>query len=486
MAIFVCYDVKGIQSFIFKVPELKYIIGGSAIIDRFDRETMPALNDKPNGIEIISHAGGKGAFRCKDETVADTVEKRIVAAGHNVGLEIRIGRAPTFKEAAQEATKTYSFLPASFDGEPCDKSGLYPQDGTGNINSTIELRKREKKYFEKTLKEYLKGAAWVSDFEFFNNPQTQASVIGNRNRWAVICMDGNDVGAQYRKVSEGDKEIDFEWLKKMSIALDTCTRQATCAGIQEVVKRWEDDGGEGNVLPIRPIVVGGDDVTVLCHVNYAFDFVKEVCRVFNNNSKLYKDCWPATNGEITISAGVLFCPVTMPLHSAIPYAEALLASAKQAGRKSVQTGYASPPSIDWEQITEGVLDTPAARRQRELKFFDEGAGYGLEFTRRPYLLSDFAKLEAKAEIFRGIPNTVRASILPNLHQPLNERLAFYARIKKNYLHLFDALSEFGDTPGPGWRQKESSEGIVYDTSLLDAFLLLEEDKRMTQTTTESN
>lgn len=34
------YDIRGIQSFIFRIPKLKYIIGGSALIDRFDRTTM--------------------------------------------------------------------------------------------------------------------------------------------------------------------------------------------------------------------------------------------------------------------------------------------------------------------------------------------------------------------------------------------------------------------------------------------------------------
>ena len=36
MSRYLCYDVKGIQSFIFKIPKLKYIIGGSALVDIFD------------------------------------------------------------------------------------------------------------------------------------------------------------------------------------------------------------------------------------------------------------------------------------------------------------------------------------------------------------------------------------------------------------------------------------------------------------------
>ena len=66
MGLYLCYDIRGIQSFIFRVPKLKYIIGGSAIVDRFDREIMPQLPLKTNQEHIYS-AGGKGSFYCVDE-----------------------------------------------------------------------------------------------------------------------------------------------------------------------------------------------------------------------------------------------------------------------------------------------------------------------------------------------------------------------------------------------------------------------------------
>jgi hypothetical protein len=297
-------------------------------------------------------------------------------------------------------------------------------------------------------------------------------------------MDGNDMGSQYRKKVEQTKDgdIDFDWLKGMSEALDTITKQATCAGILAVVKEWQDDGGKGNILPIRPIVVGGDDITVLCHCKYAFDFVKEVSRAFNKNSKLYSQYWVATGGKLTISAGVLFAPVSYPLSTAIPYAEALLSSAKGKFRVKEGSEQASPASIDWESVTEGLLDTPAARRQRDLIFYDKGAGYGLKLTKRPYLLTEFEKLQKLAADYSDIPATIRASFLPGLHQPLNDRLAFYARIKKNYSDIFDELNEFSGAPdGNAW--KKSTENY-YQTDIIDAFLLLEEQNRMTKKTTK--
>ena len=60
---YLCYDIRGIQSFIFRIPKLKYIIGGSAVIDRFDRETIKNLM-LPQGCERLFTGGGKGTFSC--------------------------------------------------------------------------------------------------------------------------------------------------------------------------------------------------------------------------------------------------------------------------------------------------------------------------------------------------------------------------------------------------------------------------------------
>ena len=72
MPTYVCYDLRAIQSFIFRVPRLKYIVGGSALIDHFDRDIAPAA--AVNTDSKIFCAGGKGAFACEDSAEAERVE----------------------------------------------------------------------------------------------------------------------------------------------------------------------------------------------------------------------------------------------------------------------------------------------------------------------------------------------------------------------------------------------------------------------------
>jgi CRISPR/Cas system-associated protein Cas10 (large subunit of type III CRISPR-Cas system) len=68
-AMFLCYDLKGIQSFIFQVPKLKYIVGGSALIDRFDRVEAREVEERL-GVRRVFSGGGRGVFVVDDKSKA--------------------------------------------------------------------------------------------------------------------------------------------------------------------------------------------------------------------------------------------------------------------------------------------------------------------------------------------------------------------------------------------------------------------------------
>lgn len=505
MEIYLCYDVKGIQSYIFKIPKLKYIIGGSALIDQFDKETMKNL--QVAGTQHIFSGGGKGTFRCESREHAEVLKQKIIASAHEIGLDIRFGQDASFSQAAQHADVLYSFVPEMHDGYPCPESGLYPIK-QGNKSHPV-IRKRlyrsgEKIFrrFENTLlPEILIPGKSSDDLEFFHNVNSEeadgkagASAIGNRNRWAVISMDGNDMGMQFRaQVKNGLSPDEMQtWIQEMSRSLDDITMTAASAGTQRVVSEWagSDEGKKAVLrkgkltLPIRPLVVGGDDIVVLCHCAYAITFVKEVMRMFELASNKKSHMWPATNGRLTITAGILFAPVTLPLHTAIPYSESLLASAKSRGRKNMKSNAASPACIDWEQITDTVVDNPAAKRQRELLFFDEEINRIVKLTRRPYTMEEFSTVERIAHNYghdrrHRLPRSLRHKILPALQKGYALRLAFSARIKKNHPALFDAINEF-DMAKSSWEFNEDK--TEQSLKIIDALMLLEENSRMEKET----
>jgi hypothetical protein len=343
-------------------------------------------------------------------------------------------------------------------------------------------------------------------------------VLGKRNRWAVICMDGNDMGSQFRWMTDTnrDEAAMIPWVKEVGKALDTSSRKACLAGMKRVLAAWVDDESvrrdletgkyrdhEGRtVLPLRPLVVGGDDIAMLCHASHAATFVREACRAFEECSERLAqeaqgkgiELWPATGGRVTISAGVLYCGTSLPLATAIPYAENLQALAKAKGRrlKGGRTREPAPACIDFEAVTESMLDTPLTRRERELIFLDADLGSErVALTRRPYTIEDFGALLDEAKRLR-IPGSILHQLLPGLRSGFHDRQVFRWRLGKRQDALFEALEETADGRRMGdglakshWRRE--STGVnqwCRHTDLIDMALLAQEDHRMAQETAQ--
>jgi hypothetical protein len=508
---YLCYDLRAIQSYIFRVPKLKYIVGGSALVDRFDRETVPALV-KGAGATLVYAAGGKGALCCADTAIASSLEFSLRKEAGRIGLDIRFGRDSEFSAAAHASDRLYPFVPDLSEGQPCELSGLYPvaDAARGSVHPTIKARIFDRgapifRHFESRLlaqqPDVGPGLAgrpvrFLSNIEP-NEPEGRAglSALG-RNRWAIVCMDGNDMGRQFRDASKLAPAALEHWIMHMSKALDTCAISAARAGIERVVRLWSKDCDnhridacevDGDVVvPIRPLVVGGDDLVVICHPSYAFDFVEAATEAWSRASAEQAaefgspgglGLWPATGGSLSISAGVLFCPASLPISTGISYAETLLASAKHLGRSRPRPNSPAPSSIDWESIVESVIDTPAARRARELRFHDGdvpkgSAGSLVELTQRPYGLDEFADLRQEAALLGSLPRSIRNDILPSLRQGRSDRSLFRMRVRKNHPALAELLDEAGGD-GSSWECR----GDTLSTWLPDALSLLEESSR---------
>ena len=542
MSTYLCYDLKGIQHYIFQVPKLKCCIGGSRMVDVFDRETAVAVGKKFGAVSsYIYSGGGKGAFVCKDDEAVRSVKDELVREAMKNGLTIRFGISGDYTTAATEITETYCYQPESLEGQPCSLSGMYPTTESDGIHPIYRERLQvgsEHGVKSSTEKEFLQAirdaVPQAEDAEFFydvdagspwdrngRSGKDGAFALGNRNRWAVVCMDGNDMGEQFRQFKESKPEPTAvawqKWLNQMSYALDQCACRAAKAAMIAVTKRYIEDEGDDfiGILPIRPLIVGGDDITILIHCGYASMFVETAIDKFNEFSKTFKDekvpdgakeLWVGTGGELTISAGILYAPVSLPLDMAIDYAESLLKSAKTKGRqeKKDRNLNASEACIDWESVTEGFLTEPHIRR-RSLYFMDEEIDRKVILTQRPYTRDGFRKLrEKKDELlfapeekwsgsrdesehgFRSlkkteaVPWSIRHEIMTSLCASKPDRLAFYAKLGKNWKGISDMLREpweKGDTKyGDAWADiKERKE---LRTDLVDMILLAEEDKRM--------
>ncbi len=545
---YLCYDIKGIQRFIFSIPKLKCVIGGSGLIAEFDHNA--GKESRQDGVELIFAAGGRGAFFCASESVAEDFADKLIKAAHAFGLDIRIGVDESLTQASQHGNRLYPCQPEPSDpenplaGEPCAISAAWPvvksaqKKHLSDVHPLVRLRiqKAKEDNLGNDILDQLRQRDLVPDsiasrdLSFFRSVTPDADdyvderaeaetghiVLGQRNRWAIVAMDGNDMGRQFQAFDNLGKPVDAtrRWLGTMSKALERCARSAFLSALGQTIAEWIDDvtneddevlddflvetqdGTLSNrlVLPFRPLILGGDDIVMLCHSGYAMTFVQRMVREFREHSRYEAEAagqetlWPATGGQLSISAGVLYCKVTFPLHLAIPYTESLLASAKGRFRVSADSGKPTPAAVDWDAITDTLVDTPAARRNRELRFLDPDLGNTeIQLTRRPYIIEshgsetegdnqDLADVQELAKKLSPIPPSVRARILPSLQRPWSERVEFVASVAKRHGLIAELLWEDKNSLGKSWRQTDNNQPRT--TGLPDALLLLEEEHRM--------
>lgn len=542
-----CYDIKGIQQFIFSVSKLKYIVGASLLIDEFDQLAGTINMD---GVKHVFSGGGKGTFQCDTENTSTKLRSELVSRAHNVGLDLRIGISSSLSEAARHADDLYPFVPDSLDNEPCSVSGLWPTappdcktvDKRPGVHPLIaaraeKVRDGQTRLLDKRvldaigsnlppdLNDFASGLKYGLEFltavragsateDDFWIARAADAALGNRNRWAVLSMDGNDMGCQFRVFDQGNpnEKTKLAWMSKMSSELKSTTQNAFYAGLTKTIVQWwekakEDivlknayEQAERVILPFRPLIVGGDDLLCLCHCSCAIEMAKEISKEFtrisidanneyqatNNQANL----WPGTNGKLSISAGIAYTGVTLPLSLSIPYAEQLLAGAKRKYRHAdpqPELG-PTPAAIDWESVTESMIDTPMARRTRDLTFIDNDINdKKIVLFMRPYLfgpdknektLEDIEKLKKTLE---GLPRSFLFELMTTLTRPWGERVPRLVAMAAQRPEVMDWFNE-GITatqkPGSYWIDQDN----MRTTWFLDAVSLLEEEKRMQQET----
>ena len=575
---YLSYDIKGIQQFIFSVPRLRYMIGASCLISQFD-EKWHAHTKDPGEPKCVFSGGGRGMFECPIEAIAE-LRNRLVEAAHAHGFDIRIGVAADFLTVLEQADELYPYLPGpdELSGYPCTESGLYPvksNDESGKSRRQFRphplLRKRagiakkdplgegiveriSQLRTENMLPERLR-----SDFsiEFIRNvsPELQSNgtgqdtvseeelqedieaacagqaSLGKRNRWAIIAMDGNAIGKHFKEIVDNANDP-ANAISQVSQSLKQITQTAFDDAVVAVLTDWFSDNIDSDsfdeccynnslvsqrrlVVPIRPILVGGDDVILLCHPSHAMTFVTEMAKRFEEESErdgerlkaaVGFNPWRSGGNRLTISAGVLFAKTSLPLHVAIPYAESLLANAKSAFRGNEVSGEPVPSSIDWETITDTMLEHPAIRRKRTLQLLDNDLGVELMLTRRPYRLdaasgpqaSSFPRLHTKVmQAVTLLPASIRHDLAEALCQPWAVRTQFLCALSKSPLYrkepLFRQLVEGlqldpGATDSHVARWADVSEldqagkrkgKRILATDVIDAITLIDEGQRHT-------
>lgn len=222
----------------------------------------------------------------------------------------------------------------------------------------------------------------------------------------VIHIDGNGVGAIMRDLGEAFKKTNntldkltkppylrmlnpcgkmpprFQWfIMEVNYRLDDIVKEAIARSWADVEYLANDD--DIDLVPVVPVLVGGDDVTVYTDGRYAIPFAEAYIRHYEDLTEkdgllsvLATLAGAPKKGPLTASAGVAIVGRNFPFHIAYDLAEGLVSRGKKLGKKKDTVPCST---IDFHVLRDATVLDPDDT-------LDEYKGR----TQRPFLIGHYA------------------------------------------------------------------------------------------------
>ena len=198
----------------------------------------------------------------------------------------------------------------------------------------------------------------ILEKRFQDAPGGTGEAASALSKVAVIHIDGNGVGAVMRRLGEtmdhideddfslavgcsrGDADALRRFVLTVNDRLDRAVTEAFAKAWADVAKWAEADAGpakrKGSVVPVVPVILGGDDVTVFTSGDYALPFaaayLERYERATESDVLLRHLGREEGTGPMTAAAGVAVVRRDFPFHVAYNLAERLVGEAKKVGK----------------------------------------------------------------------------------------------------------------------------------------------------------
>lgn len=348
-------SVQGIQSFIFQTNELKDIVGASELVDKICREAfIPYCGNEEDS--VLRAAGNiKHVFtdKAQCEKAVREFPKAVMTMAPGITISQAVvkleGDYADFDKAIEELERrlfiqrnqlsqsTTIGLTGILRSRNTGFSAIKREGGDYLDSSTVAKRTNTKvtsKLCEKSF-----GA------EKINMSQIALDIddMTGKNSWiAIIHIDGNGLGKEVKKHGKTP-----QGLKYFSENLDKGTIQAANEAFKTVRDKFDR-----KMIPIRPIVLGGDDVTLICRADIAIDYTTGFLKEFEKQTNL-KAC-----------AGIAFIKSSYPFYYGYDLAQSLCDRAKKKTREA--DSETLPSCLMFHKVQDSFVEDFEAIKAREL------------------------------------------------------------------------------------------------------------------------
>lgn len=382
-------SIQGIQSFIFQTNKLKEIVGGSELVDHlsstFFKEFLeikgiPFLEDNL----ILSAAGNiKYEFEKLDDCkkVVREFAKAIMLEAPGITISqatVKLNDFETYGKALQKLEDRLriqrnkaryilgDYNPFKISATARRTGGLgvgYEKDEVIDLGQSKKIKRAA--ISESKLMEVLTGRKKATTIRDNSELAVEWGNFTSGNNWlGIIHADGNGLGAHimsiYNKI-EGPKikEVIREFSKTLEIATKSSIKEAYLEIFGTEAK------SESYEPPIRPILIGGDDITVIVKGDAAIPFTNAFLKKFEaitkNMFSEFEMRLKVTNNNLGLSkgltacAGVSFVKPNFPFHYGVHLSESLTSAAKTHSKNNLVEGQI-PSSAFFQKIQSSYME----------------------------------------------------------------------------------------------------------------------------------
>ncbi|MBD5641615.1 MAG: hypothetical protein HDQ91_04270 [Desulfovibrio sp.] len=422
MPVLIRAEVGGIQKFIFATGKLKEMIGGSEIVYQICHKDFyePVLGQIGCGRKadaemagndwhiLLQNNAGILALLLPDERLGfaflQAYSKKVLE--QFPGLPIFGAQAPvawdtaSYREARSIVEQRINLQRRSAPpgaGAPMlpvlrasrlDGLPAVAEERSGESREFISLPSlcRRQPGLLKRAEERLRAYADISEKVIWTGDME--AMLPEGGKIALIHMDGNSMGKLFSDTLEEAEQLPVAQgvaaLQTLSGAIENINREAFRFAVNALlayIRQFDKSAVKQDalVMPLRPLVIGGDDITLVIRADLALFFVD----LFVSQ---YERLAASKGYALSLGVGMAVMDSSWPFAKAFALVEELTRNAKKL---TAAAGPIRPSSLDYLVITEEVDKNVADLRRRVYtaadgmlltgKPFELGAGFLLSF-----------------------------------------------------------------------------------------------------------
>ncbi len=428
-------DLRAIQDYIFSSNRLRDNIGASYLVSHF-------FDD----IQVQKKVIGGGNMFCVVDTedeaknVISGLSKKAITMTPGlrfsaIYMEMQQSQnnilQPFWDELQKEKQKRnqISVVPSFGINAQCSASSYAAEYNSkdGLISAVIKAKRdtAEKANIEinETYDKYLEGY-----FVFPEDFAHLGTIKGEESNIAVVHIDGNDMGQlfaectdlnSYKKLSEHVNEVN---MYAFSVMIDYAVKKILYGDWNHYIDRLRKRGKK-IYLPIRPIFIGGDDVTFVCEGRLGIELAIKFIELVDNFSK----------NEFSCCAGVAVVNEKYPFYQSQQMAQSLCRQAKNKRKSQNSKG----AYVDFQLISSSTCDPIEETRKQYV--VDEKKLY-----QKPYTLEKLQEQIDNANQLKKWPRSKVKEMRDVLFKGEEAIKAFDMQIKARGDLVYPNVSPYND------------------------------------------